>query len=200
MPFLLIPFMDSKQGEEGSEEKSYYENGQLHIHKFHRDGNIERHEWGENGHAISQICYRDGKMHGSCKFWHRSGVLSSHAVYKNGLLEGMRRVWYLNGVIDQRDFYQGGNMHGKCQLWRENGSRWLRQFYWNGDLEGESIMWRADGSVHSSHYYYNGKVNNKFAAEMKRYALYAREQARRSVIRTIDSFLIFDLAQQTEFS
>ena len=57
--------------------------------------------WYENGQLLVQTFYRDGKAEGECKWWYENGQLQEQEFYRNGKWEGERKLWYENGQLQR---------------------------------------------------------------------------------------------------
>jgi antitoxin component YwqK of YwqJK toxin-antitoxin module len=66
--------------------KSYHYNGQLEIHCYLNNGNLE----------------------GEYKSYHDNGQLWSHRYYKNGKLEGEYKDYYSNAQLYKQFYYKDG--------------------------------------------------------------------------------------------
>jgi antitoxin component YwqK of YwqJK toxin-antitoxin module len=93
-----------------SEQKRYYENGQLKSQKFYKDGIIdgEQKVWYESGKLLIKYCYKDGLQDGEYKEYYESGKLKSKRFYIDGMLDGEQKEWFENGKLSVQQFYKDG--------------------------------------------------------------------------------------------
>ena len=99
-------------------------------------GQIEtKIEYWDNGKALSQIHYLDGKRDGSCRYYYENGALMNEGFYKNGKMTGIWISYHKNGQIKSHGPYkytESGAYSRKTGVWK--------YYYDNGQLETESII------------------------------------------------------------
>lgn len=69
--------------------------------------NPKRTNWYKGGIAV-ECTYKDGRLEGSYKAYHRNGQLAWQASYKNGLLQGTASEWDEDGNLICRSNYKNG--------------------------------------------------------------------------------------------
>jgi len=104
--------MDTSSIPTNGEYKIFYDNGQLSIHNF----------------------YRDGKREGECKWWYENGQLEIQSFYRNGDLDGEYKSWWTNGYSRKHAFYRDGKTEGQYRWWNEHGRLYEQSFRRNGKM------------------------------------------------------------------
>ncbi len=110
--------------------------------------------------------YKNGKEHGTEKYWGLGGDLTGKGKFIDGKPVGTHREWQDDGELISKIRYKNGLKHGKCYQWYT----WLdldhyeidRQLfdvteYKNGKKEGRSMVYHVNGQVAQDVYYENDK-------------------------------------------
>tara|TARA_B100001250_G_scaffold114092_1_gene96567 strand:+ start:22473 stop:22892 length:420 start_codon:yes stop_codon:yes gene_type:complete len=95
----------------------------------------EKIQYWDNGQALSQTHYLDGKRDGSCRSWYKNGQLMSEGFYKNGKMIGVWMSYYENGQIKSCGPYK----YNESTVYSRKDGEW-KYYYDNGQLERESII------------------------------------------------------------
>jgi len=68
------------------EFKQWYDNGQLFVHYFFKDGREEGEvkQWHDNGQLQQHGFYKQGAPEGEIKMWLSDGTLIMHKIIRNG--------------------------------------------------------------------------------------------------------------------
>jgi len=84
--------------------------------------------WFENGEQWIDEMYKEGLKHGICRRWHRNGQLWHEDEHKDGKFHGLSKTWNPNGQLMQENWYKEGKRHGLCKNWLKNGKLIERHF------------------------------------------------------------------------
>jgi len=196
--FTNLPDSTDREGE----YKTWYENGQLEVQAFYRNGKEEgeHKSWHENGQLGVQAFYRDDEPEGKRKCWYANGQLHVQEFYRDGKLEGKRKVWYKNGQLWTREFYRDGKLEGEYKSWYENGQLQAQEFYRDGELEGECKSWYENGQPYEQKFYWNGtSIHDNFNFAKKQVFLRIGSCYRKRVIHSINMVLILMICMRLCF-
>jgi hypothetical protein len=88
----------------------HHPNGQVAVEKIMHNGKIMHiKRWHDNGIMEEERPYKDGKTHGTLKYWDRTGKLLGECVWNMGF--GVQRKWNEEGtLIMENEFLPNGLM------------------------------------------------------------------------------------------
>lgn len=156
------------------ERKEFYQDGQIMIHGF----------------------YRNGKKEGENKRWYENGQLWVHSFHSNGKFQGKLKAWHMNGKLKLEISYENDEINGERKHYHRNGKLWEYDFYRNGKKEGESKTFDNNGNMICYFYYINDAVSSTFSWENKHAFLNLKRRLyyKRS-LHALDPHIIPDLAK-----
>jgi antitoxin component YwqK of YwqJK toxin-antitoxin module len=99
------------------------------------------------GDTVSVIGYRDGRLHGTEKRYHRNGHLKSIRFNTNGQKIGEHKGWHENGQQSFLYHFKDDLFEGNQLEWLENGQLYSDMNYHQGHESGRQRMWYADGTI-----------------------------------------------------
>lgn len=73
-----------------------------------QNGLVKKHKYGK---LVSELNYKDGKLHGLCKYYNDSGILERELNYKNGKRNGLCKYWE-DGYIRSISNYRNDRLNG----------------------------------------------------------------------------------------
>lgn len=147
----------------------------------------------ENGQIRIREFYRDGKLEGEYKSWHEDGLLHEHKFYRDGKRDGEHKAWHPNGQIKERKFFLNGTLEGAHKSWYDNGTPWAERFYKDGKLNGEGkIRWKNAQHIFSFYFRDGEQVGTLTCSGIKN-IVYIRRCFQKKHFQGINSFLISDL-------
>lgn len=181
------------------EVKVSWDNKQTYSQKFYRDGKLEgeRKTWHRNGNLDTWGFYRNGEKHGEQKEWYGNGQMCKHSFYQNGKMEGECKTWGVNGQLNEHEFYRHDKLDGKRKSWYKNGKIEEQSFYQDGHPNGECKIW----SPYSSHIELNTYVRAgivkdfEFTSSKRRVFLKIRKNLQKEILTIYGTVLISDLSR-----
>ena len=108
---------------------------------------------GVGGNSYRVASYKNGKLDGTVKLYHKNGKLESEAPYKNGRAEGIRREYYESGKLRKETPYKNGKPEGI-----------EKSYYESGKLQKES-SWENGMPKDRRTYYESGRLQEEFSWE-----------------------------------
>lgn len=94
-----------------------------------------------------QWCEKDGKKHGTWKWFHSNGKLKKEIEYKEGVVSGNSVTeYYANGAIRAVTPVKDGKMTGHAVFYYENGNKESEGSMSDGYREGYWNAWYPNGS------------------------------------------------------
>jgi antitoxin component YwqK of YwqJK toxin-antitoxin module len=148
-----------KNGKEDGLYKEWYANGQLEEECTFKDGkkNGLQKKWYNNGQLEEGCTFKDGKKNGLLKKWYGNGQLWEESIYKDDKLDGEFKKWYRNGQLMGECTYKDRNIHGLYRVWYDNGQLRGEYTYKDGVKNGSYKEWNTDGKLQSKGTYKDGK-------------------------------------------
>ena len=112
----------------------------------YKDGKLHglKSDWDESGKKLTEISYKDGKLHGLWTSWNESGKKLSETNFKDGQLHGLLSMWYENGQKRGEGNYTDDKMVGLWTFWYENGHKQSEQ-NWNEGQIWDAVAWKPNG-------------------------------------------------------
>jgi antitoxin component YwqK of YwqJK toxin-antitoxin module len=87
----------------------------------------------------AEIPYKNGRIDGMLKTYHKNGKAESETVYKNGKENGMQREYYKDGALKSERVYKNGKGNGPKKKYNEEGML-TSEIYWKGGLNGFYLL------------------------------------------------------------
>jgi uncharacterized protein len=91
--------------------------------------------------------YKDGKLHGPCKYFYRSGVLKREGFFNHGKETGEWRQFYENGSMEYEVVQKDGMMDGSFMVWYKNGKPKEKGTYCLNRINGKYTKWNEMGNI-----------------------------------------------------
>ncbi len=126
-----------------------YDNGLKRSLRVFKDGRLHgtSKSWHKNGKKASLSQYKMGKYHGLRIAWDSTGFTILESKYNNGKLIGLYLTFYSKSFPKERiNYNNAGKKHGLCETWFKNGAR------------QDSVVYKNGVTIIAKHYYTNGKV------------------------------------------
>lgn len=118
----------------------YFESKNLWREASYKDGKLNGVEkwYHKNGKIDLEVSYKEGKMEGIERGYFNNGALRSEAFYKNGRLEGAQKFYYKNGNLEGEIPYQEDKINGVAKWYESNGALWVSvEFQDNEPISGK---------------------------------------------------------------
>lgn len=111
------------QGRIHGEYMSYYENGNIKVKTYYKDGLVSGKYCGyyESGKKHFVGNYKDNLFEGLQQVYYESGKVESIYYYKEGKLNGLTKEYYENGRLRMTKNWSMGICTGVCKEYYENG-------------------------------------------------------------------------------
>jgi antitoxin component YwqK of YwqJK toxin-antitoxin module len=158
------------------EHKEYYKNGQIKMHEFHLNGQLEgeRKVWNEDGQLRLLEFYRDKELE-ELKIWDRQ-ILKLLKWSKTGYVESYfwngrlyrREIcqnnvikidqYHQNGRLSDRKIYRNEGLEEEHKTWYENGNPEQYSFFRRKQREGEQRCWYSWGQLKHRSFYRDGML------------------------------------------
>jgi len=110
--------------------------------------------------------YKNGKPHGTEKYWGLAGDLTGKGKYMDGKPVGTHREWQDEGELISKIKYKNGLKHGKSMEWYRwyefsdkemQGQLFDVTLYKNGKKWGRSLVYHKNGQIAQDVHYENDK-------------------------------------------
>ena len=114
---------------------------------------------------MREFPFKNGKINGEVRTYHKSGELASSTHYLNGKANGIFKGYYQSGALSNEIHYVNGKEHGTWKDYYESGVVELETNYVNGKAQGINKWYYESGAL-------NGEVlcvNNEWYGTMKSY-------------------------------
>lgn len=113
----------------------------------------EEQEVVDNNHSLK---YKNGKLHGECRFYDENGILLQRVFYKNDMLNGPMEI-YENGILNSITYYENNQKNG-CEIIYslDNHLPQIMNFYENDSLHGAVITYHENGQIAQYQIYIQG--------------------------------------------
>ena len=111
------------QGRIYGEYMSYYENGNIKVKTYYKDGLVSGKycEYYESGKKHFVGNYKDNLFEGLQQVYYESGKVESIYYCKEGKLNGLTKEYYENGRLRMTKNWSMGICTGVCKMYYENG-------------------------------------------------------------------------------
>lgn len=100
---VISKVINVSSGRQQGPQITYYPNGKIKFYEMFSDGKldglVERWSMQHGYKLISQLHYREGKLHGKQKKWYSSGELHKVLNMEMGVESGMQKAFRKNGVL-----------------------------------------------------------------------------------------------------
>ena len=97
-----------------------------------------------SGQKMTEISYKDGKLHGLKSDWYYNGQKLMEINYKHGKFHGLWTDWNMNGTKRFRNTWKDGKKDGLQTEWYKNGQKRLQRIF-KGGLTESAMVWKPDG-------------------------------------------------------
>ena len=97
--------------------KRWFEDGSLMYETNFTKGSGVDKEFYVGGQMQSKKIYKNGRLNGEQKYWHKNGQTHEKVNYEDGVLNGESKTWSKYGELKSKGIYLEGNKHG---LWISN--------------------------------------------------------------------------------
>ncbi len=133
-----------------------YGNREEYVERYGKKEGEYKAFW-DNGNLLIQSYYKEGKLEGKCKMWHRGeegqskGQLNLYTYWKEGKKEGEHKSWFDNGKLNLQCYYKEGKLDGEFKQWwddiSENEQLQIQCYYKEGKRDGEYKWWWENGKI-----------------------------------------------------
>ena len=93
--------------------------------------------------------------------WFISNQIKSLKIFKNNRLRGIEREWHKNGTLEIETNWKDGTKNGRCRIWYDNGQLNCEE-YWkdNKHIDGIEYHFRKNGQLWYHYYWLNGQCTS----------------------------------------
>ena len=135
-----------------------YDDGSAMSESHYVDGKKDGVEksWDPDGTLRLEAHYKNGKRHGVTSNWHPNGQKMSETHYANGKIHGVSKTWHNNGQLSTAASYNFGKNEGFYRSWYSNGQKMAEIHYRNNQKHGMEIRWDEEGKLKSHGRYEDG--------------------------------------------
>ena len=126
------------------------DNGILYYKNVPFSGDLITHF--ENRSFKSYTEYKNGKKHGSEKYWNVDADLVVERYYFKGNKTGIHKAWWNNRNLKfEYHFNKKGEYHGNVKEWYETGQLFRVFNYENGKETGSQKLWYETGKIKANY-------------------------------------------------
>lgn len=117
------------------------------------------------GQLSGEITYRNGKVNGITRYWHRNGTIAREVSVVDDYEHGESKQWNMQGnLLGSYNMVMGT---GTARTWHENGRLQGEIDFRKAAFHGRARAWLANGELIAEEYYVsNKKVSKKKYMEM----------------------------------
>jgi antitoxin component YwqK of YwqJK toxin-antitoxin module/Tfp pilus assembly protein PilF len=161
---------------------TYFDNAGEEISKSgHPSCTFDTRGYYPDGKLRFEGSYREGKAHGTWKYYFHEGNPEKQYTQVNGLTHGEFVEYFRSGGVKYRQHFKEGTVHGYAAEYYVDGTVKEEGWYQNGQREQQWLGWYKDGSMESDYYYRNGKLDGEcidFTIDGKRFSSYTYRNGR----------------------
>ena len=156
---LLLVFEGTGINEALVGKYGFYEDGLNEFIELYRNNkkNGKSLYWHDNGNQKGELNYKDGKLYGTQKEWHKNGKLHFINTYKDGKKNGLETNYFFDGQKQNEGKYKDGKQDGLWSGWYNNGQLHFTSTYKDGKQDGLYTEWYSHRWKHGEGNYKDGK-------------------------------------------